>query len=94
MMQVIKAEGAAPTSCRRRSASPPWLDLTCEGGSHIVNEAYDLMMRRDRLLGIATAYLGGATAPNDPRVALLAPEATPSGDATNAFALPPCLVHA
>ena len=53
------------------------------------------MMRRDRLLGIATAYLGGATAPNDPRASpLLAPEATPSGDATNAFALPPCLVHA
>ena len=68
--------------------SSPWLDLTCDGGSYVVNEAYDLMMRKDRLVGIATAYLGGAVEASDPRASpLLAPE----GEAS--FGMPPTLVH-
>ena len=44
-------------------------------------------MRKDRLVGIATAYMGGKAEASDPRASpLLAPE----GDA---YRLPPTLVH-
>ena len=75
------------TSLSCVALSSPWLDLTCDGGSYVVNEAYDLMMRRDRLVGIATAYLGGAVEASEPRCSpLLAPEG-------EAYRLPPTLVH-
>lgn len=64
----------------------PWLDLTCENGSFTVNESCDPVMRKDKLHGIAKAYLGGAALPSDPIASpLLAP--------SSAFALPPTLVH-
>jgi len=65
----------------------PWLDLSCEGGSFLVNEAYDLMMRKDRMQGIAKAYLGGTIDPTDP---LCSPLLAPMGPA---FAFPPTLIH-
>jgi len=88
MMQTLRTEGAAAQLPACVALSSPWLDLTCDGGSYVVNEAYDLMMRKDRLMGIATAYLGGGVAASDPRASpLLAPEAD------GLYTLPPTLVH-
>lgn len=88
LLQALTAEGddASGVPCCV-ALSSPWLDLTCDGGSYVVNEAYDLMMRKDRLVGIATAYLGGSTDASDARCSpLLAPEGA-------AYRLPPTLVH-
>jgi monoterpene epsilon-lactone hydrolase len=86
MLQALKAEGNPLPACV--GLVSPWLDLTCEGGSYVVNEAYDLMMRRDRLHGIATAYMAGGKPLSDPRASpLLAP------DGPEHFAMPPTLVH-
>jgi len=71
--------------------SSPWLDLSCEGGSFDVNEAYDLMMRKDRMVGIATAYLAGAAEPDDPKVSPL--RAPRVGASPSHFAFPPTLIH-
>ena len=91
MLQTLQAEASEtepPALPCCVSLSSPWLDLTCDGGSYVVNEAYDLMMRKDRLIGIATAYLGGAVEPTDARASpLLAPE-----DGIT-YKLPPTLVH-
>merc|ERR1719230_1599364 len=89
MLQSLRAEGVAAEAVPCCVAlSSPWLDLTCDGGSYVVNEAYDLMMRKDRLMGIATAYLGGGVPASDPRASpLLAPEAD------GLYQLPPTLVH-
>jgi len=87
MLQALRAEGELDKQPCCVAFSSPWLDLTCEGGSCMINEAYDLMMRKDRLVGIATAYLGGEVEATDARASpLLAPEG-------EAFALPPTLVH-
>ena len=68
--------------------SSPWLDMTCDNGSFIVNEDYDLMMRKDRMVGIAQAYLAGNCELTDPRCSpLLAPQGP------EAFAMPPTLIH-
>ena len=88
MLQRLKAEGKEDALPSCVGLVSPWLDLTCEGGSYVVNEAYDLMMRRDRLHGIATAYLAGTTPLSDPRASpLLAP------DGPEHFKMPPTLVH-
>jgi len=88
MLQSLRAEGTTELLPCCVALSSPWLDLACDGGSYVVNEAYDLMMRKDRLIGIATAYLAGAVPPSDPLASpLLAPEAE------GAFRLPPTLVH-
>jgi len=70
----------------------PWLDLSCEaGGSFEVNEAYDLMMRKDRMQGIAKAYLAGACDPAAPECSpLRAPQV---GCEPSLFAFPPTLIH-
>lgn len=89
LLQALKAEGKGEQmmpACV--GLSSPWLDLTCEGGSYVVNEAYDLMMRRDRLQGIATAYLAGNVELTNARASpLLAPEGAEH------FGMPPTLVH-
>jgi len=85
MVQSLIATGEPPPSCLVLSS--PWLDMSCEGGSFLVNEAYDLMMRKDRMQGIAKAYLAGHRDPTDP---LCSPLLHPPGPA---FALPPTLVH-
>ena len=85
MIQSRLAAGESLPSCVVLSS--PWLDLSCEQGSFMVNEAYDLMMRKDRMVGIAQAYLAGACSPDDPRCS---PLMAPPGPA---FAFPPTLVH-
>jgi acetyl esterase/lipase len=85
-MQTLAAEGRHESLPCCVGMSSPWLDLSCDGGSYVVNEAYDLMMRKDRLQGIATAYLGG-TPTGDARAS---PLLAPGGEA---FAMPPTLVH-
>lgn len=71
--------------------SSPWLDLSCSGGSFMINEPYDLMMRKDRMLGIAKAYLASACDPSDP---MCSPLRKPSeGTDTPLFAFPPTLIH-
>jgi len=88
LLQSLRAEGTVELMPCCVALSSPWLDLTCDGGSYLVNEAYDPMMRKDRLMGIAAAYLAGAVPASDPRASpLLAPEAD------GAFLLPPTLVH-
>lgn len=47
----------------------PWVDLEAIGESMTTRADLDPMLQRDGLLGMATAYLGGA----DPRTALAAP---------------------
>jgi len=66
--------------------SSPWLDLTCRGGSFVVNEMWDPVLQQDRLLGIAKAYLGNAN-PCDPSV-------SPAfADASSFAGLPEMLIH-
>uniref|UniRef100_A0A7S2HMB8 Alpha/beta hydrolase fold-3 domain-containing protein n=1 Tax=Haptolina brevifila TaxID=156173 RepID=A0A7S2HMB8_9EUKA len=85
MLQSLIAAGEELPTCL--ALSSPWLDMSCEGGSFVVNEAYDLMMRKDRMQGIAKAYLAGTRDTTDP---LCSPLLAPPGPA---FALPPTLVH-
>jgi len=65
----------------------PWLDLTCSGGSFIVNEEYDLVLQKERMVGIVAAYLGPDGSAEDAEISpLLAPPEVYAG-------LPPMLLH-
>jgi len=88
LVQSLRAAGEPVPCCL--GLNSPWLDLSCEGGSHIVNEAFDLMMRKDRLQGIASAYLAGTTEATDPRAS---PLHAPEGGNLGAFLMPPTLIH-
>ena len=45
MLQSLRTEGEDLSMPCCVALSSPWLDLTCDGGSYIVNEAYDLMSK-------------------------------------------------
>ena len=44
VLQRPSVKRESPPLCAL-ALSSPWLDLTCDGGSYIVNEAYDLMSK-------------------------------------------------
>ena len=46
----LKARGQELPSAL--ALASPWLDLTCSGGSYIVNEDYDLVLQKERMMGI------------------------------------------
>jgi monoterpene epsilon-lactone hydrolase len=85
LVQSLLAEGRPLPACL--ALSSPWLDLSCSQSSFLLNEAYDLMMRKDRMQGIAKAFLGAERDPADPTCS---PLNAPQGPAFN---FPPTLVH-
>lgn len=64
----------------------PWLDLTCSGGSYIVNDDYDFVLQKGRMLGIGQAYIGQLGNQNPEASPLLCPAELFEG-------FPPTLVH-
>jgi len=83
-LRLLAASGVEPP-CALVLASP-WLDLTCSGGSYIVNESHDPVMRSGKLRQCAAAYLNGLDAAD--------PVHSPVAAPTAAFTLmPPTLIH-